>query len=247
MQQFEGAEHYVEGALRLLQFVEARRPTGRRFGADADARWGSFRGDLETVDRIELMIRDADAEWPGGFGARAVFAMQGVAEDEPFGSQWEGLDPVAAEELWRRVKAEPAPASAAAVLGAIARAWGVALAAPPSVAVAPTDVLVVAGASAIAAVIEAFAAGAAVDWAEQVVIVASSPAARQLAAAGTALLNATRPATIVAATDAVVVVVKRGARLLVPVPGRAQGVPGADRGRRGRLDLGHARGPPVVA
>jgi hypothetical protein len=90
MQRFDGAEHYVDGALRLLQYVEARRPTGRRFGADADARWSSFRGDLETVDRIELMIRDADAEWPDGFGARAVFAMQGVAEDEPFGSQWEG-------------------------------------------------------------------------------------------------------------------------------------------------------------
>jgi len=42
MQQFDGAGHYVEGALRLLQCVEARRPTGRRFGADADARWNSF-------------------------------------------------------------------------------------------------------------------------------------------------------------------------------------------------------------
>ena len=37
MQPFDGAGHYVEGALRLLQYVEARRPTGRRFGADADA------------------------------------------------------------------------------------------------------------------------------------------------------------------------------------------------------------------
>ena len=71
---------YLEGALKLLQFVETRRPTGRRFGPDADARWSSFRGDLETVDRIELMIRDADAEWPGGFGARNVYALQGVAE-----------------------------------------------------------------------------------------------------------------------------------------------------------------------
>lgn len=38
MQRFDGADHYVDGALRLLQYVEARRPTGRRFGADADAR-----------------------------------------------------------------------------------------------------------------------------------------------------------------------------------------------------------------
>ena len=125
MQRLDGTGHYVDGALRLLQYVEARRPTGRRFGADADARWSSFRGDLEIVDRIELMIRDADAEWPGGFGARAVFAMQGVAEDEPFGSQWEGLDPVAAEELWRRVKAEAPPTTVAATLASIANAWGV--------------------------------------------------------------------------------------------------------------------------
>ena len=213
MQQFDGAGQYVEGALRLLQYVEARRPTGRRFGADADARWSSFRGDLETVDRIELMIRDADAEWPGGFGARAVFAMQGVAEDEPFGSQWEGLDPVAAEELWRRVKAEPAPTTSAAALASIASAWGVTLTAQRSEPVTPTDHLVVVGASAIAATIEAFAAGAALDWSEQVVVVASSPAARQLAAAGTALLNAARPATIITATEPAPAP-KRGARLV---------------------------------
>jgi hypothetical protein len=89
--------------------VETRRPIGRRFGADADARWSSFRGDLETVDRSELMIRDADAEWPASFGARVVYALPGVPEDEPFGSQWESIDPVAAEDLWRKVKGETPP------------------------------------------------------------------------------------------------------------------------------------------
>lgn len=213
MQRFDGAEHYVRGALRLLQYVEAKRPTGRRFGADADARWSSFRGDLETVDRIELMIRDADAEWPGSFGARTVFAMQGVAEDEPFGSQWKGLDPVAAEELWRSVKAEPAPTTVAGVLASIASAWGVTMTAQHSGPVTPTDHLVVVGPSAIAAIIEVFATGAALDWAEQVVVVASAPAARQLAAAATALLNASRPATILAASDTAPTR-KRGARLV---------------------------------
>lgn len=213
MQRFDGAEHYMDAALRLLQYVEGRRPTGRRFGADADARWTSFRGDLETVDRIELMIRDADAEWPGGFGARAVFAMQGVAEDEPFGSQWEGLDPVAAEELWRRVKADPAPTTVAAALASIASAWGVTLTAQRSEPVAPTDRLVVVGPSAIVTTIQAFAAGAALDWAEQVIVVASAPVARQLAGAAAALLNASRPAAVVAAADSWPAL-KRGARLV---------------------------------
>jgi hypothetical protein len=72
---------------------------------------------------------------------------------------------------------------------------------------------VVVGPSAIAATIEAFAAGAALDWSEQVVVVATSPAARQLAAAATALLNASRPGTIVMATDAARAL-KRGARLV---------------------------------
>lgn len=72
---------YYRGALTGLRHVEARQPTGRRFGAEADARWASFRGDLTTADRIDLLIRDADAQWPGAFGARSVFARRAVAED----------------------------------------------------------------------------------------------------------------------------------------------------------------------
>ncbi len=56
---------YCRAALESLLFVEALRPTRRRAGADADATWASFRGDLTTADRIDLLLRDADAEWPG--------------------------------------------------------------------------------------------------------------------------------------------------------------------------------------
>lgn len=212
--QLDGLGHYVEGALRLLQYVESRRPTGRRFGADADARWTGFRGDLETADRIELMIRDADAEWPGGFGARNVYALQGVAEDEPFGSQWQGLDPVATEELWRRIKADPPPTAPQATLEAIARAWDVELRAHELEPVAATDHLVLAGPSAIAAAIEAFATGSALDWSEQVVVIASAPATRQLAAAASAILNVARPVRVYTAFETVPAL-KRGARLVV--------------------------------
>jgi hypothetical protein len=65
--------------LFALRYLEGRRATGRRFGADADALWSSLQGDLTTANRLDLLIRDADAEWPGGFGARTVFAMRGVA------------------------------------------------------------------------------------------------------------------------------------------------------------------------
>jgi hypothetical protein len=36
MQRFDRAEHHVDGALRLLQYVEARRPTGRRLDLDPE-------------------------------------------------------------------------------------------------------------------------------------------------------------------------------------------------------------------
>jgi hypothetical protein len=43
---------YYRAALCCLRFIEQRRPTGRRFGAEADARWASFRGELQGADRI---------------------------------------------------------------------------------------------------------------------------------------------------------------------------------------------------
>ena len=190
---------YYRGALRCLCFVEQQRPTGRRFGPDADARWSSLRGDLETADRLDLLIRDADAQWPGALGARAVFALRAVAEDEPFGPEWQPMDTVDAEELWRAVLAEQAPASVAAALDAMAAAWNLTLAPADPGPIAATDRLLVTGPSAIASAIAAFAAGTDLDWAEQVVCVATPPAHRQLAAAAAALLGTTRPARLAAA------------------------------------------------
>lgn len=209
MSTLEGQVQYVEAALRLLQFVEARRPTGRRFGADADARWASFKGDLRTADRIELLIRDADAEWPGGFGARAVYALRAVAEDEPFGAQWPGLDPIAAEEIWRRMP--KAPGTATEACKAILAAWELTLRPFEVGKVGPTDRLTIAGPSAVAATIGVFADGKGLDWADQVVVIATPPAHRQVAAAATALLNATRPVRILTATDDA----PKGGRVLV--------------------------------
>lgn len=79
---------YYAAALRALRFVERRAPTTRRFGANADALWGAFHGRLETADRIDLLIRDADAQWPSAFGARGVFALATSAEEDAFGPEW---------------------------------------------------------------------------------------------------------------------------------------------------------------
>jgi hypothetical protein len=91
----EGQRRYYEGAPCALRFIEARRPTKRRFGAEADATWKAFRGDFGTSARIDLLLRDADAQWPGAFGARTVYDLAAVAEDEAFGAAWLPLDDVA--------------------------------------------------------------------------------------------------------------------------------------------------------
>jgi hypothetical protein len=187
---------YYTAALSALRFVEARQPTGRRFGADADARWSSLRGELTTADRLDLLIRDADAQWPEAFGARTVFAKRAVAEDEPFGADWQPLDPVDAEALWRAALGEAVAQSPRAALEGVARAWGMSLHEYDAGTIGATDRLIVVGPSAIASTIEAFVGRSDLDWAEQVTVLATPPAHRQLGALAGALLRSTKPTRV---------------------------------------------------
>lgn len=191
---------YYRAARAGLHYVESRRPGEHRFGAAADARWKAFAGGLTAAARLDLLIRDASAEWPGAFAARTAFNLDQVAEDDAFGPQWRPLDPVLAEELWR----EPAPAvgSPHAALAAVASAWGLTLTALDIPAIDPAQKVWVAGPTAIASLAEAFAAAPDLDWAAQVTCVATPPAHRQLAAFAAALTDATRPAAVLAATPA---------------------------------------------
>lgn len=185
---------YYKASLALLRFVEHRRPTDRRFGPNADARWQTFQGDLTTADRLDLLIRDANAEWPGALGAGAVFDLRAVAEDEAFGSEWAPLDPVEGEEIWR---SGADPTSLGEALDAVAGCWGLKLSDAVSVGeIGPAEKLVVVGPSAIASVVAAFAEGKDLDWADQVACVATPPGHRQLAAIATALLNLNKPAAL---------------------------------------------------
>lgn len=203
---------YYQAALTALAYVEQRQPTGRRFGAEADARWSSFKGDLTTADRIDLLIRDADAEWPSAFGARTVFAKRAVAEDDPFGADWESLDAVAAEEMWRVHQQAAAPTSPRAALEAAAKSWELSLSPFDAGIIGPSEKLLVVGASAIAATVTAFHEGTDLDWADQVTVIATPPAHRQLGALGGALLNATKPSRVFTAELATA---KSGVRLLL--------------------------------
>lgn len=192
---------YYRANLCALRFVEARQASLRRFGGDADARWNGFRGHLETSDRLDLLIRDADAQWVGAFGARTVFAMPEVREDEPFGPAWEPLDAVDAEDLWREELAGAAPTSVGEALTRAAAAWDAKISTVPVGEIGAADRLVVAGPSAVVSLAAAFAEGTDLDWAAQVVVVASSPAHRQVAALAAALVNATRIGVLLSASD----------------------------------------------
>jgi hypothetical protein len=189
----EQARSYYMTALAGLRLVEARRATGRRFGADADARWASLRGDLATADRIDLLIRDADAEWPGAFGARVVFAEPAVAEDDAFGPAWSPLPTVEADEIWLAALNEPSSAEPDPLFRVWSRVWGESLAPFEMKRPSPTDRFLVAGPSAIAATIRMFFGREDLAWSEQVTVVATPPSHRQLAALGGAILNTTRP------------------------------------------------------
>ena len=191
---------FYRGALWGLKFVEARRPTDRRFGADADALWKGFAGDLSPADRLDLLIRDANAEWPGAFGARTVFDRQAVAEDDAFGVGWEGLDGARAGDLWRELTLQPTPDDARALLEAVAAGWHLKLRPFDVGTIAPADRLVVVGPSAIAATAAQFAGGRDLDWADQVICVATPPEHRQLASLAAAVVNTIKRARVLSAT-----------------------------------------------
>jgi hypothetical protein len=187
---------YYRAARAALHFVESRRPAGRRFGLAADARWKAFAGGLNAAARLDLLIRDANVEWPGAFGARSVFAFDRVSEDDAFGPEWPGIEGVLAEELWR--ESAPQAASPAEAFAAIAASWGVKLAPHFVPAVDAAERLWLAGPSAIAALAQAFAGRRDLDWAAQVTCVATPPAHRQLAAFAAAVADSSRPATLLA-------------------------------------------------
>jgi len=191
---------FYEASLRALRYVEARSPTGRRFGADAEAMWRTFRGHLTAADRIVLLLRDADAEYPGAFGARIAFGLRGVGEDDAFGPSWQHLPPTDADALWRRFVGEPAPTDVPNAISACATALNIAIRSRDVPNLRANTRLLLSGPSAIASVAAAFATERDLAWADQVTCVATPPAHRQLAVLCAALLGA-KPTALFAAAD----------------------------------------------
>lgn len=188
---------FYRGALHALRFCDAREGRGRRFGAEAEALWRGFAGEMGASERIDLLLRDAEAQWPRAFAPREVFELAGLADDEPFGPAWSGLETGLADALWQEIGKGSAAPEVGALLASMATAWGHSLEGVDLPPVTSTSRLIVAGPSAIAAVIVAFAPRGELSWADQVLVVADQPLDRQLAGAAAAILGADRPTQVV--------------------------------------------------
>lgn len=192
---------FYRAALIGLRHLDSRERSPRRFGPDADARWESFRGHLGLANRIDLLIRDATVTWKAAFSPAEIFSLPGLASDEPFGPDWQGLAEHDAREIWHNDTADAGMADCARVLG-----LGEAPVELP--AVTPSTRLVVAGGAACVAVAEVFASQTDLSWSDQVLVVAEEPAGRQLAGLVAPLLAAKSATRLVAPQEDVVTTMK---------------------------------------
>jgi hypothetical protein len=170
------------------------RASGLRFGADADARWRLFRGELEDADRLDLLLRDAAVAHPGGFAARIVFDLEGLADDEPFGPDWPGIDASSATAMLR-----DASARQRVELTDLASIWGLSAQRLPKTrldGITPATRIVAAGSIAVLALAEHFAAQPGFDLGDQVTFIGDGPASRHLFGLAVALLGGTSQARI---------------------------------------------------
>jgi hypothetical protein len=198
----EGRASYYAAALTALRYAEERAPTGKRFGKEADAAWRAFKGGLTTADRIDLLLRNADQQWRGAFGARGAFALVATREDEAFGPEWEPLSTRSAEKLWREVTDAAPPQNAKAALRECAAAWELSLKRVTVEPLRATSKVLLVGPSAIAAYCAHFAEESSLVWSRQVTCIATLPPHRQLALLAGALVNSTEPAQVLTATEA---------------------------------------------
>ncbi len=165
---------FYAAAVAGLRALDARERVPRRFGPGADARWAAVRGSLTDADRLDLLLRDAAVAWGAAFSPAEVFGFFGLAPDEPFGPDWHPLPVHAA----RRAFADPASPTAPAALAGL---LGVGGARPTMPLLTPSTRVAVAGGAALIAVAEAFLAVPALSWSDQVLVIATAPAHRQLA------------------------------------------------------------------
>lgn len=179
-------EAFYRASLDGLRFLEAREGKGRRFGEAAVAAWQALGGELESRDRLDLLLRDAAVTHPLAFSARLVFQLAALTDDEPFGPEWSGAPARLAELLLRDGTGSQATPDPAAPFIDAAKRWSVPEPKPaPALQdhvgrVTGASRILLSGASAMLTLNAAASGRRDWDLAEQVVLLAESPAERQL-------------------------------------------------------------------
>lgn len=197
------AESYYRACVLGLRALEAREGRGRRLGPAADATWRAFKGapgELDERDRLDILVRDAAATQPLAFAPRSIFALPGLAADEPFGHEWTGLPVGVARELLQDAAADLAPRPARVVLAQLAAVWGLAPGKAEGASLAslgPASRVVAAGAGALLALADHFASRRDLDLGDQVLLISDRPGERQLFGLAAVLLGSTTAPRVV--------------------------------------------------
>lgn len=174
-------ERYYRAAiwgLRRLDDLNVPRP---RFSAEADALWRQFQGALTQRHRLDILLREGAVRFGSAFHASHIFALSGLALDEPFGPLWPSLDEQDARDLWNAAKEAPRTEPKSLLVRWIEILDIRAPASTPLATPGPAEQIIAIGPAAARRVWEAFTGHAGLDWARQVQVVAATPAERQFA------------------------------------------------------------------
>jgi len=163
---------FYSAALLGLRALDARETSPRRLGVDAGARWSQFAGALGSSDRLDILLRDASITWGAAFSPSEAFTFFGLAEDEPFGPDWPGIDEGTASRLLGNEGAQ-------VTIEEVARILGVSSSAMQIPRLTPATKVVVAGGGAMAAMARAFADRKDLSWSDQVLAIADRAGLRQ--------------------------------------------------------------------
>jgi|CZKU01.1.fsa_nt_gi hypothetical protein len=204
----QATESFYRAAFLGLRLLEAREGRGQRFGETADARWKAFAGALEDRDRLDLVIRAASVTAPLAFAPRTVFALEGLAGDEPFGPRWQGPPKGLARELFRSATAPLSATGLREALDTARACWGLPAFASQAALVGSLERLsasskvLVSGASASMMLGLAAQGRSDLDLGTQAVLVADGPAERQLWGVALMLLQTRGRGLVLGSTEA---------------------------------------------
>jgi hypothetical protein len=197
----DAAKAFYRAALIGLRFLQLTKPP--RPDSEADIQAVEKAPYEVIIDKIDDLLSKASVMWGVAFSPAQVFMIPGLAAEEQFGPDWPLMPQAEAKTLWDEIGQLRYDTPRAAFADA-ATAWGVTLqtieTGHPDIT--PAKGVLIAGPSALATAIDIFSENKELNWARQVMVVASRPRDRQLAGLAGAFVSSSRPTRLIAPDDA---------------------------------------------